>query len=282
MGSFFRSFAAAALLAAGPLAAQAALHFPAPAPADTTDAPRRSLSAALSYGSNSTYFGRSQAVAFPYTAAMLTYSAKNGLYGSVELYNLLNTATALDETDLTVGWDHDLGKTLDVSLSYSRFFFPTGSELVKSGVNNAFDAGLGQDWGAFYSRLSATYLFGKSTAKGDGFLVLENSRSFETKRGFGQHDYFSVEPVVSIAAGTQSFTEAALNKRNGPASAAAKNRNVRRFGIVDYEFGVPVTYTVGKLAVSAGWRYVVPVNLPADDVDSRALSIWTAGLTLTL
>ena len=269
-----RCWAVGALLASGPLLAQAA---PLATPADTTDAPHRSLAIGLGYGSNSTYFGRSQAVAFPYAAADVTYTTKGGLYGSVAFTNLLNTATALDETDLTLGWDHKLGKATDVALSYSRFFFPTNSELVKSSVNNAFDVGLGQDWGAFYSRLSATYLFGKATTKGDAFLILENSRSFETKRGFGENDYFAVEPVVSVAAGTQSFAEAALTKRQG-----ARTRYVRRFTLVDYEFGVPVTYTVGKLALTAGWRYIVPVNLTPDDVDSHALSIWTAGLTLTL
>ena len=250
-------------------------------PADTIAVPKRSFAAALSYGSNSTYFGRSQAVAFPYAAATLTYTAKSGLYGSVEFYNLLNTPTALDETDLTVGWGHDLGQTTDLDLSYSRFFFPANSELVKSSVNNALDIGLGQDWGAFYSRLSATYLFGNAAGKGDGFLILENSRSFETKHGFGQHDYFAVEPVVSIAAGTQSFAETALTKRNKGRGNLPVARSTRRFGLVDYEFGVPVSYNVGQLALSAGWRYVVPVNLPADDVESRALSIWTLGATVT-
>ena len=261
------------LLAGGLLAASS--------PTDTTMAPKRSFAAALSYGSNSTYFGRSQAMTFPYTAATLTYSAKSGLYGSVEFYNLLNTPTALDETDLTVGWNHDLGKTTDVALSYSHFLFPANSELVKASVSNAFDVGLGQDWGAFYSRLSATYLFGSTTGKGDGFLTLENSRYFETKHGFGQHDYFAVEPVVSIAAGTQSFTETALTKRNKGKGNVPVARSVRNFGLVDYEFGIPVSYYLGRLALSAGWRYVVPVNLPAGDVESRALSIWTLGAAVT-
>ena len=262
------------LLAGGLLAA--------PPPTDTAEVPRRSFAAALNYGSNSAYFGRSQAGAFPYAAATLTYEAKSGLYGSVEFYNLLNTATALDETDLTVGWDHDLGKTADVALSYSHFFFPANSELVKASVSNAFDAGLGQDWGAFYSRLSATYLFGSAAGRGDGFLILENSRAFETAHGFGQHDYFAVEPVVSLAAGTQAFAETALSSRNRGRGRLPVARNARRFGLVDYEFGVPVSYHVGKLGLSAGWRYVVPVNLPADDVESRALSIWTLGATVTL
>ena len=263
------------LLAGGLLAASARAEA-IPLPPDTAAAvPRRHFSAALSYGSNSAYFGRTQATPFPYLATDLTYETKGGLFASVELYNLLNTPLLIDETDLTVGWAGDLGKTLDASVSYARFAFPAGSELVKSSVNNSLDASLGQDWGPFYSRLSAAYLFGKSVRSADGFLTLESSRTIEIPHVFSAPDYFTIEPTVSAAAGTQSFVEASLTRRRGPRAA-------RRFGVVDYEFAVPVTYTLGKVSVVAGWRYVVPVNLPASDEDSHALSIWTAGVTFSL
>ena len=265
------------VLVGGLLAASARAGAAPLLPADTADIARRHFSAALSYGSNSAYFGRTQATAFPYLATYLTYTTKGGLYVSAGLYNLLNTPQLLDETDLSVGWAGNLSETVDASVSYSRFVFPAGSELVKSSVNNSLDATLGQDWGPFYSRLSGAYLFGKPTSSADGFLTLENSRSFEIPHVFSADDYFTVEPTVSAAAGTQSFVEASLTKRHG-----ARARSTRRFTMVDYEFAVPLTYTLGKVALEAGWRYVVPVNLPADDVDSHALSIWTAGVTLTL
>ena len=249
----------------------------APPPADSTDTPHRTLEVGLRYESDYTYFGRSQAGALPFAATTLTYTTKDGLYASAELYSLLGTKAALDETDLTLGWDHNLGKTLDVSLSYSRYFFPSGSELVKSSVNNSFDAALGQDWKVLYTQLSATYLFGKGIGRGDAFLVLENSRSFEIPHVLGARNFLTFEPLLSLAAGTQSFAEASLTRRSG-----RKSSLVRRFGLVDYEVSVPLTYTVGKVALAAGWRYVRPVNLPADDVDSRALSVWTAGVTLSL
>ena len=244
---------------------------------DSTEVPHRHFTAALRYGSNSAYFGRTQATAFPYLATNLTYETKGGLFADVSLYNLLNTPRLLDETDLSVGWNGDLSKTLDASVSYSRFVFPVGSELVKSSVNNSLDAALGQDWGPFYSRLSAAYLFSKSTSSADGFLTLENSRTIEIPHIFSADDYFIVEPTVSVAAGTQSFVEASLTRRRG-----ARVRSTRHFSLVDYEFAVPLTYTLGKVALEAGWRYIVPVNLPADDVDSHALSVWTAGVTFTL
>ena len=262
------------LLVGGLLASRARA---APLPSDSTEVPHRHFTTALRYGSNSAYFGRTQATAFPYLATNLTYVTKGGLFADVGLYNLLNTSLLLDETDLSVGWAGDLSKTLDASVSYSRFVFPAGSELVKSSVNNSLDAALGQDWGPFYSRLSAAYLFGKSTSSADGFLTLESSRTFEIPHVFSPDDYFTVEPTVSVAAGTQSFVEASLRKRHG-----ARARSIHRFSLVDYEFAAPLTYTLGKVTLEAGWRYIIPVNLPADDVDSHALSVWTAGLTFTL
>ena len=264
------------LLAGGLLAASArAGATPLPPDTATADVPHRHFAVALNYGSNSAYFGRTQATPFPYLATNLTYVTKTGLFADVELYNLLNTPLLLDETDLTVGWAGDLGKTLDASVSYARFAFPAGSELVKSSVNNSLDAALGQDWGPFYSRLSAAYLFGKSVRSADSFFTLENSRTIEIPHVFRAPGYFTVEPTVSASAGTQSFEEAGLRRRRGPRAA-------RRFGVVDYEFAVPVTYTLGKVSVVAGWRYVMPVNLPANDEDSHALSIWTAGVTFSL
>ena len=248
----------------------------AAAPADTAKTSRHGFTASLSYGSNSAYFGRTQATAFPYAATNLAYSATSGLFASVEFYNLLNTAPLLDETDVSGGWTGNFSKTVDASASYSRFVFATGSELVKSSVNNSVDAYVGKDWGPFYSRLNGSYLFGKSLS-GDGFLTVESSRYVEYSSLFTAKDYISVEPQVSVAAGTQSFAEAGLTKRHG-----TRARSSSSFGIVDYELSVPLTYTLGKVALDAGWRYVVPVNLPPDDVDSLALSIWSAGLTLTL
>ena len=55
-------------------------------------------------------------------------------------YNLLNTSILNDETDLSLGWDGDLSKKVDSSLSYSRFLFVANSSLVKSSVNNSIDS----------------------------------------------------------------------------------------------------------------------------------------------
>ncbi|MFC7667217.1 hypothetical protein ACFQT0_07140 [Hymenobacter humi] len=180
------------------------------APADTDTAPHGGATASLSYGTNSSFFGRTQTTRFPYVAGELTYKSRVGLWGSAVSYNLLNTTSFVDETDLSVGWDGDLSKTVDASLSYSHFLFAANSPLVKSSVNNSIDSYLGWDWGYVYSRLNAAYLFGDTN---DFFLVLDNSRNFEIERVFTPRGYLSIEPRVSLTAGTQRFAEISLEQQ---------------------------------------------------------------------
>jgi len=267
----------AGCLLAGPVGAGAA-----PLPPDSTAIPHREFMTTLSYGSNLAYFGRTQARAFPYFSTAFDYTTKGGLFASAELFNLLHTPDLLDETDLSLGWIGDLSPSVDASVSYSRFIFASGSELVKASVNNSLNAHLGQDWGPFYTRLSGNYLYGGSSGRGDGFLTFENSRYMEIPHVFTPNAFISIEPLVSVAAGTQSFAETSLTKRYVLGKRTRTSTTSRKFSIVDYELALPVTYTLGKVSVAAAWRYIIPVNLPADDQDSHKLSIWTFGVSLTL
>ena len=254
-------------------------------PPDSTAIRHREFVTTLGYGSNLAYFGRTQNRAFPYFSTAFDYTTKGGLFASAELFNLLHTPDLLGETDLSFGWIGDLSPSLDASVSYSRFIFASGSELVKASVNNSLNVHLGQDWGPFYSRLSGNYLYGGSSGRGDGFLTFENSRYMEIPHLFTANDFLAIEPLVSASAGTQSFAETSLTRRyvlGKRTRTTSQTTTSRKFSIVDYELALPVTYTLGKVSVAAAWRYIIPVNLPTDDKDSHRLSIWTFGISLTL
>ncbi len=255
---------------------------------DSNPAPHGGFTAALSYGSNSSFFGRTQTTRYPYTAGELTYKSRFGVWGSAVGYNLLNTGSTLDETDLSLGWDGDLSKKVDASASYSRFLFAPNSPLVKSSVNNSFDGYLGWDWGYVYTRLNAAYLFGETS---DGFLVLDNSRNFEFEKVFTAEDYVSIEPRISATAGTQRFAETSLVQQvqrgngHGNSGNAGKTTTTTttttRFQVLNYELRVPVTYSLGKVSVQVAWRYSIPVNLLPEDA-SGARSYFTSSLSLNL
>jgi hypothetical protein len=253
-----------------------------------------SFTAELSYGTNSSFFGRTQTTRYPYTTGELTYTSRFGVWGSVVGYNLFDTPTFLDETDLSVGWDGDVSRTVDASLSYSHFLFAKDSPLVKSSVNNSVDGYLGWDWGYVYSRLNAAYLFGESN---DFFLTLDNSRFFEIDKVLTPKGYLSVEPRVSVMAGTQHFVETSIEQqiilgnnkgkgkgKGGPPTTTVTtvtDTPVTRFRVLNYELRVPVTYSLGMVSVRAAWRYSIPVNLLPDDV-SHARSYFTTSISLNL
>ncbi|ALW85605.1 hypothetical protein AUC43_11185 [Hymenobacter sedentarius] len=254
------------------------------APADSS-AQHGGFTAALSYGSNSSFFGRTQTTRYPYTTGELTYKSRFGVWGSVVGYNLLNTSSFLDETDLSLGWDGDLSKKVDASVSYSRFLFAANSPLVKSSVNNSLDSYLGLDWGYVYSRLNAAYLFGDSN---DFFLVLDNSRYFEIAKVFTPKGYLAIEPRVSVTAGTQHFAETSLDQqqsrgfgRGRGKAAGTTTVTTTRLQVLNYELRVPVTYSLGVVSAQVAWRYAVPVNLLPGDV-SGARSYFTTTLSLNL
>jgi hypothetical protein len=247
------------------------------------------LSASLGYGSNLAFYGRIQPVAYPYLTTELTYTSKVGVWASVVVSNLLPTPTLVDETNLVVGWDGDLTKRMDASISYSRFFFPPNSPLIKSSVNNSIESYLGYDWGYLYSRLNADFLFGPDSR--DGFVQLDNSRYFSLKKlGKG---VLSTEPKLSVLAGTQNFDAVSVvqqlqrgNSTKSMGKGKTKQHQITtttystRFSVLAYELQVPLTYTVGRVTGQATYRYLVPVNL-VDDEDSVASSFFTATLQVT-
>ncbi|WP_426062025.1 hypothetical protein [Hymenobacter sp. B1770] len=270
-------------------------------PSGTPSAPTDSISrhggftATLSYGNNSSFFGRTQTTRLPYAAGELTYKSRVGVWGSVMSYNLFDTSSFIDETDVSVGWDGDLSKKVDASVSYSRFLFAENSPLVKSSINNSLDGYVGLDWGYVYSRLNASYLFGETN---DFFLVLDQSRYFEIDKVLTPKGYLSIQPRVSVTAGTQRFAETSIEQQQvrgnqsrpvpgrGPAGTGTSpttttTTTTTQFRVLNYELRVPVTYSLGIWSVQAAWRYALPVNLLPDDV-STARSYFTTSLSLNL
>lgn len=286
---------AAALLAAGPLAraqtrarAQESATQPAPRPTAPTEKAddTGSLSAALGYGSNSAFFGRTQATAYPYLTQELTYTTKSGIWGSIYNYDLFNTASHFDETDFSLGYDRDLSKRVDASVSYSHFLFAANSPLVKSAVDNSLEAALGYDWQYVYTRLNGSYLFGANAQ--DFFLVLDNSHAFDFDEVLAAKDYVSFTPKFSLTAGTQYFAETSAqqqvvrgNKKPKTSKSGVVPVEATRFGLLSYALRLPLAYTLGKVSAEAAYRYVKPVNLLPED-DSSSQSYFTASLTLTL
>jgi hypothetical protein len=246
------------------------------------------LSVSLNYGSNVAFYGRIQSTPYPFHSADLTYTSKWGIWGSVVASDLLATSTLVDETDLLVGWDGDLTKKLDASISYAHFFFAPNSPLIKSSVSNSVEAYTGYDWGYVYSRLNGVFLFGPDSR--DGFVMLDNSRYFKLKQlGRG---VLSLEPKFSFIAGTQNFDSVSVVQQLIRGNSAGKGNGKKkghyitvttypsRFTMLAYELQVPLRYTLGKVAGEVAYRYLLPVNALTEN-GSEARSYFTASFMVT-
>lgn len=165
---------------------------------------------------NSSFFGRNTATRYPYAAATVTYVHNTGIWGSVTSYQLFDTESYIDETDVSVGYSFMIKKVVEANVSYSRFIFGENTPLVNSFTSNALSARTALDWGILYTALSTSYVFGESN---DVFTVLENSRFIPLNPLWGGRHVVGLDPKITVTAGTQRFYETHTTTTKNPGSA---------------------------------------------------------------
>ena len=249
---------------------------------DSSEVKKGKLTLAVDYSNNSAFFGRTGGTdKYPFWSPSLTYKGKAGWWLSAGTFHLLNNETAFsfNQISLAAGWDFTFSDQVDGGISYSRYLFTSSSPLVQSSTPHYVNSFIGYDWLHLYSVVNVSYILGQSR---DLFISFENSRYFEIETG--KTTTLSFEPKVSIIAGTQNFaspfneTRSKGRKSKGPVAGVMTSTS--GFGIIDYEFWLPVTYTVGSLGLELAWRYVVPVKLVNDDPSTNQ-SIFSAGVYYT-
>lgn len=269
-------------------------NFPISETSDSTTKKTRTVFFGLTYGNNSSFLGRYQAARLPYYSADISYKSKTGFWLSTVAYNISNSLTFVDEVDVMAGWNANLSKRVDGSVYYTRYFFTESTELIKSSVSNTLSASLGLDWKVLYSKISGHYIFGGAS---DFFVVMDNSKYFELPGLFHEEDYFSLEPKLSIIAGTQTFVDSyyaergvpltsttnvgpSRGKANAPSSGAPTSGGEfvqTTFNVLSYEFSLPVAYNTGRFSFEVMGRYSIPVNQLEGDTSVRQF-FFTGGI----
>jgi hypothetical protein len=268
-----------------------------------TSTKSRYFTLGANYGTNTTFYGRTTGYKRPYTSVDFTYSSKTGFWLSSSVFEVMNTEYFIDGTDISTGWNFDITKKIDASLSYSRYFFSSQSSMMQSVTSNLAASHIGLDWYYLYSSLAASSIFGGAN---DYFITFSNSRYFERANILSKKDkdYISIEPRVSVIAGTQNFANTYITSQNNdtqyyapvtsmyptqpgqpsmPGSGTSSTQPAETdqgssgFNILNYELRVPVTYTYGSASLETTWSYVKPVNLLAGD-NSQAQSIFSVSL----
>lgn len=246
--------------------------------ADTdTTSKKQSTSVGISYGSDASFFGRTNQVKYPFYTADVIYNTKFGMFVYGSAWKVVGSIPAVDEFDLGLGYSYKLSKRFQGSISYTKFLFNEDTQILKSASSNDINFKNTFDWKVLKSSVTMDYLFGKSD---DFFVTISHSHYFESSFGvFDKKDYLTFTPAFNIILGTQNFVQRFSKDHNyfgdmepgqggtnyvpppiPPNENDYRNAN-RNFTLLNYNFKIPLAYNRPHYTLEASYKYSIPVNV---------------------
>lgn len=206
-----------------------------------------------------TFLGRDFGQNIPLLSNDLMYFFNSGIYLNASAVKFFQEGVPF-QYSLTAGFIKDLGKNLELNMSYSRFMVSGNSEVT--GIQNLsfLQGGLGLDWGLLNSTVQGQLLFNEKT---DYFISSTHSRYFEVDQYLWNTIKFSFEPKLTVLAGTSDYYRmGAYGLEQEELTALGK------FQLQSIEFGIPLVFSIGFLDIEWQSRFVQPLNVPAFDNSS--------------
>jgi len=218
--------------------------------------------AGLSYLSNSTYLGRHDSLKIPYLTPSFSYYNKSGFYATGSLsYLKSNGISRVDNFEINAGYMFTVNK-VSGDFSIEKDFYNSQSKNVKAETKGSVDGTLSYDFGFVKPSLQGAIVFNDKDDYSAGF-GLEHSFFFAD-------DNFEITPTFLINASTQNYYNAYYIKRKF--KLKRKNQSVpvtttkaylpnsSEFKIMDYEFSLPIDYSLGKFIFDITPTLADPVN----------------------
>ncbi len=216
-------------------------------------------------GSNLIYLGTSISNNKPFYSGSVTYGLRNTLFVSASATHLSETIPYLAFYNLALNYSHAFNSWFDISAQiagYKTAYSLKDSLFADFALMNLTT---GFDWKLIYTRISLSQVFPKE----NGFyLQISNSRYFETPAFFKGKALISFDPDIDILFGNLIRVETvdgtkkigkthAFGQVNRKPSLSTETNSVS-FGLMDFEFSLPVTFSYGKLSIEAEPAYLLP------------------------
>ncbi|WP_256010578.1 MipA/OmpV family protein [Desertivirga xinjiangensis] len=241
---------------------------------------KTTLTAAIVYNSDVSYYGQSTNEEMPYILLNATLRLPAGVYFSAGSYKLFNYGSGISAADLGLGFDYDINDQLSFGLGYSRSFFPSNSPLLQASNENNLNFSATYTSLFFKTDLNADYAFGQQS---DVFLSLDTSREVILGNFFSDKNEFYIEPAIEIVAGSRSFYQTytiAKGKRDKEkgkglkspgnsgnsgnsgksGSSAAEStitRESRDFNLLSYNFKLPLSLSRANYITELSYQFSV-------------------------
>ena len=149
---------------------------------------------------------------------------------------------------------------------YSRF--DRKIQLVKEAPGNTFEGYFAHDFKLIYTGLRGDYTYENFTGVIHGkqvnvpvtdyYASWETSREFFIDEVFSRKDYFEIDPMFTLLAGTDNFIGRFIAARYPTSKQAAHYAHIAsQFLIQEFVFDVPVAYNIGNFTFTPSFEYTI-------------------------
>lgn len=219
--------------------------------------------ASLNYLSNNVYLGRKDTAATPYITPMFGYYHKSGLYANASASYLAAAGESrIDLVTLEAGYSFKAGK-FDGQASGAKFWFNSASYNIRSELKGSLSFFGAYDFGFIKPTLTPMLNIGN---KLDFALTMGVEHTF-----YLADDAIDITPTINVNASTENFYNSYYKVRKFSVKRKGANVKVKgtqsgevlnsaQFKLLDYEFTMPINYTIKKFTFNFLPVYAVPVN----------------------
>ncbi len=225
-----------------------------------------SLYTGLGAGTNLIYLGSTISDGKPFYSASMTYGYRNSLFVSASASHLSGTDPFISLYAMTLNYSHSFNSWFDISADVAGY--KTARSYGDSLFSDFASVNLttGFDWKLIYTRVS---LYGLISDENGLYLQVRNSRYFETPEFLKGKARISFDPDIDMLFGELVNVETSSGMRtygklppfvhSGNRNGTGVTRN-RRFGLLDFDFSLPVTFSYGNFSLEGTVSYLLPVR----------------------
>jgi len=236
-------------------------------------------------GSNMIYLGTSISNNKPFYSASVAYGYRNSLFASASVTHLTETTPYVAFYNLALNYSHAFNSWFDISADIAGY--KTSGVLHDSLFADFAYMNLttGFDWRLIYTRIS----FSGVVSEQNGFyLQISNSRYFETPAFLKGKALVSFNPDIDILFGNIISVDTVSGSKkygNAPPFSHAKRKTAsstetfsEKFGLMDLQFSLPVTFSYGKFSLEAEASYLLPLYTDSYYPEQKGFTFYLNGI----
>jgi hypothetical protein len=235
------------------------------APEADSSAHIHTLYAGVGSGSNMIFLGSTISHDRPFYSTGITYGYKSSFYASASVSHINGVNPYAAFYSLSFNYSHVFNSWFDISSSISGYKTPVSLQETLFSDFAFINLTAGFDWKLIYTKLSFGGLFSDDKR---GYFQVRNSRYFETPEFFKGKGQISFDPNINILFGElvkiETITGVTKFGSSPPFRHFKKNPNSitesfsYKFGLMDFEFSLPVTFNYDNFSIEAEPSYILP------------------------